>query len=146
MQANTKATFMDFTMLATITTAKNETVGGLLGVLEAMTDTELDALPFGVIQFSEKFVVQRYNRCEALNTGLNAERVIGRHVFTQLAQCMNNFMVAQRFEDAIATNTPLDAAIDYVLTWRMRPTPVLLRILWSPHASRSGFLVLHRIS
>ena len=132
-------------MLVTNTTAPNDATGGLIGVLEAMSDTELDVLPFGVIQFSEQYLVERYNQYEAVNTGLNAKKVIGLHVFTQLAQCMNNFLVAQRFEDAIANNTPLDVALDYVLTWRMRPTPVLLRLLWSPHAGRSGFLVLHRI-
>jgi hypothetical protein len=42
---------------------------------------------------------------------------------------MNNFMIAQRFEDAAATGAPLDATIDYVLTLRMRPVKVRLRLL-----------------
>jgi photoactive yellow protein len=121
-------------------------VGGLLAELVAMSSKELDTLPFGVIQFSEHYIVERYNYCEAVNTGLSAEKVVGLHVFTQLAQCMNNFMVAQRFEDAILNNMALDETLDYVLTWRMRPTPILLRLLWNPQASQSGFLVLHRLS
>jgi hypothetical protein len=44
---------------------------------------------------------------------------------------MNNFMVAQRFEDAINAKAPLDAIIDYVLTLRMRPVRVKLRLLSS---------------
>lgn len=42
---------------------------------------------------------------------------------------MNNFMVAQRFEDAAQSNAPLDVTIDYVLTLRMRPVKVKLRLL-----------------
>ena len=38
---------------------------------------------------------------------------------------MNNFMVAQRFED----EPELDAIVPYVLTLRMRPTRVRLRLL-----------------
>ncbi|CAM2157452.1 hypothetical protein PT2222_400049 [Paraburkholderia tropica] len=38
---------------------------------------------------------------------------------------MNNFMVAQRFDDV----DELDEIIPYVLTLRMRPTPVRLRLL-----------------
>jgi hypothetical protein len=38
---------------------------------------------------------------------------------------MNNFMVAQRFED----EPEIDAKLDYVFTYRMRPTPVRLRLL-----------------
>jgi len=42
---------------------------------------------------------------------------------------MNNFMVAQRFDDAAAAGQALDATIDYVLTLRMRPVKVRLRLL-----------------
>jgi len=42
---------------------------------------------------------------------------------------MNNFLIAQRFEDAAAAGTEFDATIDYVLTLRMRPVKVKLRLL-----------------
>ena len=42
---------------------------------------------------------------------------------------MNNFMVAQRFEVAAQSGTALDVTIDYVLTLRMRPVKVKLRLL-----------------
>ena len=50
---------------------------------------------------------------------------------------MNNFMVAQRFED----EAEIDDVIDYVLTLRMRPTPVRLRLLKSAAASRRYILI-----
>jgi hypothetical protein len=45
---------------------------------------------------------------------------------------MNNFMVAQRFEDAANAATSLDATIDYVLTLRMRPVKVKMRLIAQP--------------
>jgi hypothetical protein len=42
---------------------------------------------------------------------------------------MNNFLVAQRFEDAQASGEALDLTVDYVLTLRMRPVKVKLRLL-----------------
>jgi photoactive yellow protein len=58
--------------------------------------------------------------------------VLGHPLFTMVAPCMNNFMVAQRFEDALASGTALDATMDYVFTLRMRPVKVTLRLLSDP--------------
>jgi photoactive yellow protein len=115
----------------------------LLLVLNQMEAAALDDLPFGVIHFNEEFIVERYNRYEQNATGAKPERVIGSHVFTQVAQCMNNYMVAQRFEDAMASRLPLDATLPYVLTWKMRPTAVTLRLLWSA-ASNGGYVIIQR--
>jgi hypothetical protein len=45
---------------------------------------------------------------------------------------MNNYLVAQRFEDSAAAGTELDETLDYVLTLRMRPSRVRLRLLAAP--------------
>jgi hypothetical protein len=50
-------------------------------------------------------------------------------------------MVAQRFEDAHADGTALDETIPYVLTLRMRPTKVRLRLLAQPGAAIRYVLV-----
>ena len=103
-----------------------------LATLHALNKEELDGLDFGVIAFDADIVVQRYNLHETQATGLRPERVIGNQFFTEVAQCMNNFMVAQKFLDAREAALPLDETVDFVLTWRMRPTPVKLRLLSSP--------------
>ncbi|WP_345815384.1 hypothetical protein AAGS40_23670 [Paraburkholderia sp. PREW-6R] len=54
---------------------------------------------------------------------------------------MNNFMVAQRFEDEAEAG--LDAIVDYVLTLRMRPTPVRLRLL-AGAGSAARFVLVER--
>ena len=91
----------------------------------------LDSLQFGVIGFDSACIVRRYNSFESVASGLAPERVIGKHLFLRVAQCMNNFMIAQRFEDALNECILLDDVIDYILTLRMQPTKVKLRLLSS---------------
>jgi photoactive yellow protein len=97
--------------------------------LDSLTDAGLDALDFGVIGFDAGEVVTRYNATESRLAGLSPERVLGLGLFTVVAPCMNNFLVAQRFQDAAAMGEPLDATIAYVFTLRMRPSKVALRLL-----------------
>ncbi|WP_332741570.1 phosphonate transporter [Sphingomonas sp. ZB1N12] len=93
--------------------------------LDAMSERERDALPFGVVGFAADTTVQTYNATEARLSGLDPATVVGVPFFEVVAQCMNNFMVAQRFED----EAELDDIVPYVLTLRMRPTKVRLRLL-----------------
>jgi photoactive yellow protein len=109
--------------------------------LDRCSNDELDALDFGVIGIDSTGVVQRYNSFESKAAGLSAQRVLGQPLFTVVAPCMNNFMVAQRFEDAIASGNPLDATVDYVLTLRMRPVKVKLRLLAAPGGASRYVLV-----
>ena len=102
-------------------------------------------LDFGVIGFDHEGIVRRYNSFESKAAGLMPARVLGQALFTVVAPCMNNFLVAQRFEDALATGTPLDATIDYVLTLRMRPIKVKLRLLASAGAVWRYVLVLRPV-
>lgn len=109
--------------------------------LARLDDATLDALPFGVIGFDAAGIVRRYNAFESKAAGLSLERVIGNPLFTVVAPCMNNFLVAQRFDDAAQEGLALDATIDYVLTLRMRPVKVKLRLLASPGAPLRHVLV-----
>lgn len=101
----------------------------LLPSLATLSEEALDSLDYGVIGFDADTVVQQYNAFESRAAGLSPQRVIGQPLFTLVAPCMNNFMVAQRFEDAAATGAALDQTMDYVLTLRMRPIKVKLRLL-----------------
>ncbi len=101
----------------------------LLARLAECTAADLDELEFGVIGFDAENIVRRYGAYESRMAGLARDRVIGHPLFTVVAQCMNNFLVAQRFEDAAADGQALDDVIDYVLTLRMRPIKVKLRLL-----------------
>jgi photoactive yellow protein len=106
----------------------------LLVKLDNLQTFEIDALQLGVIGFATDADarVVRYSAYESKCSGLSPESVIGLPLFSVVAQCMNNFLVAQRFEDALRDRTMLDVTLDFVLTLRMRPTPVKLRLLAAP--------------
>ena len=110
-----------------------------LADIEKLTDQELDTLPFGVVGLSADCLVEIYNQTESKMAGLLRDTVIGSHFFLATAQCMNNFMVAQRFED----EAELDTIIDFMLTFRMRPTPVRLRLLQC-RAVQRRYILLER--
>jgi photoactive yellow protein len=110
---------------------------GLLRDLEGADDAALDQAPFGVIAMARDGVVTSYNAFESRLAGLSPGRVIGRHFFSAVAPCTNNFMVAQRFAD----EDELDASLDYVFTLRMKPTPVRLRLLKNTEARRMYIVV-----
>ena len=105
--------------------------------LEMMSVEERDALPFGVVGFGADTIVQTYNATEARMSGLDPSTVVGVPFFDAVAQCMNNFMVAQRFED----EPQIDDIVPYVLTLRMRPTKVRLRLLAERETPRRYILI-----
>ncbi|MEP7119797.1 MAG: PAS domain-containing protein [Byssovorax sp.] len=113
----------------------------VLARIDALDDAALDLLEFGVIGFDAETVVRRYNAFESRLAGLQPQRVLGHPLFTTVAPCMNNFLVAQRFEDAAESGASLDATLDYVLTLRMRPIQVNLRLLAAPGAAARYLLV-----
>ncbi len=113
----------------------------LLDHLEKADAAALDALPFGLIAMDADGGVVAYNTAEAALSGLTPSRVIGRHFFSAVAPCTNNYMVAQRFE----SEPVLDACLDYVFTLRMAATPVRLRLLKHPDARRMYLAVERRV-
>lgn len=115
----------------------------LLTELARAPDSEVDAYNFGVIGFDAATVVRRYSAFESKMSGLTVSRVVGHPLFTIVAPCMNNFLVAQRFEDAAALGTELDEVLDYVLTLRMRPLKVKLRLL-AGAGSDLRYVLIHR--
>jgi photoactive yellow protein len=114
--------------------------------LSQMRESELDELDFGVIGFDAATLVKCYNEHESKLAGLSKQRVIDQPLFTAVAPCMNNFLVAQRFEDAAVASEPLDITIDYVLTLRMRPVKVKMRLLASPGKPLKYILIKRQVS
>ena len=107
------------------------------GRLDAADEGFIDALPFGVIGLSAAGLAEIYNSVEVRYAGMRRDTVIGQPFFLMAGVCMNNFLVAQRFED----EEVIDSILDYVLTFRMRPTPVKLRLLKGPDLRRRYLLI-----
>jgi photoactive yellow protein len=99
--------------------------------LQSMTPEQLDALPFGVIGFDPQGHIVQYNDFEARAAHFPRQDVLGQHLFVELAPCLNNYLVAGRFDEALEQGALLDETLPYVLTFRMRPTRVRLRLIAS---------------
>jgi photoactive yellow protein len=124
-------------LMSSLPEAKQGFSNILLSDLEQMDSEEINQLPFGVVGLSSDGLVEVYNATESRLAGLPADTVMGMPFFLSVAQCMNNFMVAQRLTD----EAELDTTLPYVLTFRMRPTPVTLRLLKSGASARSYVLI-----
>lgn len=123
--------------MGVVVASQFETVG--IADLTAMEAAERDALPFGTVGLDENGLVVVYNATEARSAGLDPQTVLGFPFFDAVAQCMSNFMVAQRFDD----EPDLDEIVPYVLTLRMRPTRVRLRLL-AASSQRLKFILIER--
>lgn len=115
----------------------------LLSALNSLTDVEIDNLNFGVIGFNSNKIITVYNSHEANWAGLDQASIMGSHIFNIVAPCMNNYLIAERLRLSSQECTSLDYVIEYVLTLRMRPTPVTLRVLSSP-TSATQFILVRR--
>lgn len=104
----------------------------------------LDDLPFGLIVMARDGTVTAYNAFESRRAGISPERVLGRSFFLDVGPCTNNYLVAQRYDDAVTADEYLDEQLDFVFTFRMRPTPVRLRLLASPGSPRQYLAIRPR--
>ena len=107
-----------------------------LEILTALTQHEIDELPFGVIAMSLDGIVTGYSMFESRASGYSVTRVLGRAFFTDVAPCTNNYMVAGRFDEPT-----LDEVLNYVFTFKVKPTPVRLRLLKSAKGGTQYVLV-----
>ncbi len=98
----------------------------LFQALEALENHAYDEFDFGLIKMDRKGNVLAYNKWEAQLAANNQEAVIGKNFFTQIAPCTNNFMVSEKYG---LFQGQLDETMDYVFTYRIKPTPVRLRLL-----------------
>ena len=105
--------------------------------LEALDEAGLGALGFGAVRLDEAGRVTRYNLHEQRRSGLSLSHVSGRRFFSEVAPCMNNYLVAERLDEAA-----LDVTMPYVLTFRMRLFPVRLRLIRTPASRHRWVLVL----
>jgi photoactive yellow protein len=107
------------------------------GRLDSADPDFIDSLPFGVVGLTASGNTEIYNDTLVRFAKLKRDSVIGQPFFLMAGVCMNNFLVAQRFED----EDNLDTIIDYVLTFRMRPTPVKLRMIRQPDLALRYLLI-----
>lgn len=104
--------------------------------LSCMSDSELDALPFGVIEMNHQFKVLRYNSAESRHSRLPPDRVIGQNLFRDVAPWANNQRIARRYRlDSV------DETMQYTVSLNMQEEVVTLRMLKPGYSERMYLLV-----
>ncbi|MCO4764109.1 MAG: helix-turn-helix domain-containing protein [Myxococcales bacterium] len=111
--------------------------------LGGMDRASIDALDAGVIQLDDAGKILLYNRAESAFSGLQAAAVVGRHLFGDVAPCMNNSLVFGSFQSGVAAGE-LDVRIDYTFTFRMRPTNVALHLFRDAVTGTNWMIVYQR--
>lgn len=91
----------------------------------AMTQDELDALPFGVLKLDAQGRIVGYNRVEAEIAELDFARQINHNLFTEIAPCMDNPFFRGRFEDGIRSGA---LALDFEFETDLDPRAEHLRV------------------
>ena len=110
----------------------------LFQALESLENDAFDELDFGLVKMDRKGNILAYNKWEAQLAANNQAEVIGKNFFTQIAPCTNNFMVSEKFG---LFKDQMDETMDYVFTYRIKPTPVRLRLLAKDSSSHQYLAV-----
>ena len=113
---------------------------GLPDILDTLAVEVVDGLEFGLITMDRDGTVVGYNTFESERAGLSPERVLGRHFFSEVGPCTDNPLVAGHYR----TEGRLDHRMDYVFTFRMRVTPVELRLMAAAGSPRQYLAVRGR--
>ncbi len=103
----------------------------LLSWLETQSPELYDSLPFGVVKMDYTGVITAYSVAQSSLSGIAKENALGKHFFTQVAPCTNNFMVSEKYNRDV-----LDETMPYMFTYVTKPTPVELRLLKGKNGSQ----------
>ncbi len=95
--------------------------------LPAMDRASADSQPFGVIKLDDDGTIKMYNKWESEMAGFEPISVEGKNFFTKVAACTNNRLVYGRFKDGVAAKK-MNEEFNYTFTYRMKPTPVMIRL------------------
>lgn len=85
---------------------------GLGLLVEAMSDAERHALPFGAVRLDRDFLVKFYSDREAQGSGMGHKGQVGRNFFADIAPCFANDDYLGRIERA-----RVEGDIDIEMGW-----------------------------
>jgi photoactive yellow protein len=80
--------------------------------IEALSDEDRDALPYGVIRLDARGIVQSYSATEAQRSGRKKRPAVGLDFFKEVAPCMASAEMRGRVEAAAARGT-----VDIEIGW-----------------------------
>lgn len=100
----------------------------ILTRLNSLSQAEIDALSFGAVKVDTNGQILMYNKYESELAHVPISTAVGRNFFTEVAICTNNRIFYGRFKEGMAKGE-LDYVFNYVFTYNMKPTNVVVHLL-----------------
>lgn len=91
--------------------------------LDALSEAQLDAMPYGAIRVDHKGTILFYSRSQGLIANREPEAVIGRNFFSDVAPCTVVPEFYGRFRKGVLTGD-LNTAFEFVFDFEMHPVQV----------------------
>lgn len=117
----------------------------VLATVDAFTNAQLDALPFGAIQLDRDGRILQFNEYEANLSNRRAPDTVGRNFFREVAPCTNVREFYGRFRDGLQQGE-LNVSFDYRFEFRMAPRNVRVTLYYSAATSTVWVFVVERNS
>jgi photoactive yellow protein len=94
----------------------------------ALTDDDIDNLPFGAVLVDSLGRIVKYNKAEGDITGRDPKSVIGRNFFTEVAPCTDSPQFYGKFKEGVLSGE-LNIVFDYIFNYKMNPTSVKIHMM-----------------
>ncbi len=115
---------------------------GILYNLGYLSRDQADAANFGIVKVDDQGQILLYNRYESELAGVPVATAEGKNFFTQVAICTNNRLFYGKFKDGVASGH-LDVSFNYVFTYKMKPTNVIIQ-LYRDQASSTNWIFVKK--
>lgn len=115
---------------------------GILYNLGYLSRDQADAANFGIVKVDDQGQILLYNRYESELAGVPVASAEGKNFFTQVAICTNNRLFFGKFKDGVASGH-LDVSFNYVFTYKMKPTNVIIQ-LYRDQASSTNWIFVKK--
>ena len=102
----------------------------VLESIDALTNAQLDALPFGAIQLDREGTILQFNEYEANLSNRRAPETVGRNFFHDVAPCTNVREFYGVFRDGLERGE-LNEAFDYRFAFKQGPRNVRVTLFYS---------------
>jgi photoactive yellow protein len=94
-----------------------------------MSPERMDELPFGAIVIDAAGTILRYNQFESQLAKLDAQRVIGKNFFRDIAPCTAVKAFEGRLEDFVASDERMSVTFDFRFAFAHGPVDVAVTFM-----------------
>ena len=115
----------------------------LLRRADDMAPSELDALPYGMIQLDAAGRILKFNAVESRLAALPQQQQIGKHFFTEVAPCTKVQAFYGRFKEGVLRES-LDTSFQFHFAFKQNPRDVTVRLFYSKRTRSVWVMVSDR--